>query len=64
MVETLSLRIEDRQVKSLRGMKITSMEVIWGGPVSGSVTWELESRMREFYLELFSSGNIRGQKFF
>ncbi|XP_050874956.1 uncharacterized protein LOC127078553 [Lathyrus oleraceus] len=64
MVETLSLRIEDRQVKSLRDMEITSMEVVWGGPVSGSVTWELESRMREFYLELFSSGNIRGRKFF
>ncbi|XP_050876462.1 uncharacterized protein LOC127080172 [Lathyrus oleraceus] len=63
IVETLVLRIKDHEVKSLQGKEIALVKVVWEGPVGGSVTWELESRMREFYLELFSSGNFRGQKF-
>ncbi|XP_050916139.1 uncharacterized protein LOC127131252 [Lathyrus oleraceus] len=37
-VETLSLRIEDHEVKHLQGKKITSMKVVWGGPAGGNVT--------------------------
>lgn len=37
-VETLPLRVEDREVKSLRGKNIASVEVVWGGSVGGSVT--------------------------
>ena len=34
------------------------MKVAWGGVAECNLTWELESRMRESYLELFVSGNI------
>ncbi|XP_050919287.1 uncharacterized protein LOC127136810 [Lathyrus oleraceus] len=54
-VETLPLRIEDREVKHLRGKEIASVKVVWGGPVGGSVTWELKSRMIESFPELFLS---------
>jgi len=40
------------------------VKVIWVGPTSESATWESESRMRDSYPELFSSGNFRGGKFF
>ncbi|XP_050915862.1 uncharacterized protein LOC127130954 [Lathyrus oleraceus] len=51
-VEASPLQIEDREVKHLRVKEIASMKVVWGEPVGGSMTWELESRMRESYLEL------------
>lgn len=63
IVETLSLRIEDREVKYLRGKEITSMKFDCGGPAGGGVTWELDSRIKESYSELFPSGNFRGRKF-
>jgi len=63
-VETLPLKIEEREVKNLRGKEIALVKVTWGGPAKGSITWELESRMKESYLELFPSGNFRGRKFF
>jgi len=63
-VEALSLRIEDREVKNLRGKEIALVKVTWRGPAGGSVTWELEIRIRESYPRLFSSGNFRGRKFF
>lgn len=62
-IKTLSLRIEDRGVKHLRGKKTASMKVVWGGPAGGSVTWELESMMIKSYPELFPSGNFLGWKF-
>ncbi|XP_050896751.1 uncharacterized protein LOC127103544 [Lathyrus oleraceus] len=31
-----------------------TVKVIWGGPVGGNVTWELESQMRHSYPELFA----------
>ncbi|XP_050920405.1 uncharacterized protein LOC127138042 [Lathyrus oleraceus] len=52
-VETLPMRIEDREVKQLRGKEITLVKVVWGGPAGGNVTWELESQMRDSYPELF-----------
>ncbi|XP_050876348.1 uncharacterized protein LOC127080059 [Lathyrus oleraceus] len=64
IVENLSLRIEDREVKRLQGKDISSVKVVWGGPAGSSVTRELEIRMRESYPELFSSSNFRGRKFF
>lgn len=48
-VETLSLRIEDREVKHLQGKGIVSVKDVCGGPSGGSVTWELERQMRESY---------------
>ncbi|MCI70077.1 cytochrome P450, partial [Trifolium medium] len=62
-VETMPLRIEDREVKRLRNKEIETVKVIWGGPAGENATWALESKMRESYPELFS-GNFRGQKFF
>ncbi|MCI61324.1 cytochrome P450, partial [Trifolium medium] len=51
-VETLPLQIEGREVKRLRNKDISSVKIIWGGPAGEYATWELESRMRESYLEL------------
>ena len=52
-VETSPMRIEDREVKQLRGKEIALVKVVWGGPIDGNVTWELESQMRDSYPELF-----------
>lgn len=51
--ETSPLRIEDRGVKHLSGKEMALVKVVWGGSVGGSVSWELESWMRESYPELF-----------
>ncbi|XP_050877515.1 uncharacterized protein LOC127081286 [Lathyrus oleraceus] len=53
-VETLPMRIEDREVKQLRGKEIALVKVVWGGPAGRNVTWELESQMRDSYPELFA----------
>ena len=57
-VEALPVRILDRELKQLRGKEIALVKVAWGGAAEGNLTWELESRMRESYPELFVSGNI------
>jgi len=63
-VETWPVRVEDCEVKRLRGKEIVLVKVIWVGPTGESATWESESRMKVSYLELFPSGNFRGRKFF
>jgi len=40
------------------------MKVAWGRPTRESVTWKLESRVKESYLELIPSGNFLGKNFF
>ncbi|CAJ2633285.1 unnamed protein product [Trifolium pratense] len=57
-VETVPLRIEGREVKRLRNKDIASVKVVWGGPAGENATWELESKMRSSYPELFS-GSLR-----
>ena len=52
-IETLPMRIEDRDVKQLRRKEIALVKVVWGGPANGNVTWELESQMKDSYPELF-----------
>src|SRR3954466_2856888 len=52
-VETLPMRIEDRELIQLCGKEIALVKVVWGGPAYGNVTWELESKMRKSYSELF-----------
>ncbi|XP_050901824.1 uncharacterized protein LOC127108405 [Lathyrus oleraceus] len=52
-VETMPLRIEGRETKSLRGKEIDWVKVVWIGAVGESTTWELENRMRDSYPELF-----------
>ncbi|XP_058732932.1 uncharacterized protein LOC131604514 [Vicia villosa] len=52
-VETSPMRIEDRKVKKLRGKEIVLVKVIWDGVADGNITWELEDKMKELYLELF-----------
>jgi len=54
MVETLPVRIEGREVKHLRGKEIPLVKVVWEGATGESLTWELESKMLESYLELFA----------
>ncbi|XP_050909047.1 uncharacterized protein LOC127122806 [Lathyrus oleraceus] len=52
-VETMPLRIEGHETKSLRGKEIDLVKVVWIGAVGESTTWELENRMRDSYPELF-----------
>jgi len=63
-VETWPIRIEDCEVKHLRGKEIVLVKVIWVGPTGESATLESESRIKDSYPELFPSGNFRGRKFF
>jgi len=51
-VETLPVRIEGREVKTLRGKEIALVKVVWEGATGESLTWELESKMLESYREL------------
>jgi hypothetical protein len=53
-VETLPLRIDDREVKTLRGKEIPLVRVVWSGTTGESLTWELESKMKESNPELFA----------
>jgi hypothetical protein len=53
-VEAIPLRIEGREVKKLRNKEIASVKFVWGGPACENATWELESKMRSSYPELFS----------
>ena len=57
-VETMPVRIEDHEVKVLRGKEIKLVKVIWLGAGGESATWELESKMKESFPELFDSGNF------
>lgn len=38
IVEALPVRIEDREVKQLRGKEIVLVKVVWRGPVGGNLT--------------------------
>ena len=55
-VETKPIRIADREMKVLRGKEIELVKVVWLGAAGESMTWELESKMRDSYPELFDSG--------
>ena len=52
------LRIEDREINSLRGKEISLVKVVWIGAAGESAKWELESKMRDSFPELFESGNF------
>lgn len=58
------MQIEDREVKQLYGKEITLAKLVCGGPDGGSITWELESQMRESYPTLFPLGHFLGRDFF
>ncbi|MCI79495.1 putative retrotransposon gag protein, partial [Trifolium medium] len=53
-IETVPLRIEGREVRKLRNKEIASVKVVWGGAAGENATWELDSKMRSSYPELFS----------
>lgn len=61
-VEVLPMWIYDWEVKQLRGKKIALVNVVWGGSIGGSITWELENQMRESYPTLFPLDHFRRQK--
>ena len=52
-VGTMPLRIMDRETKTLRGKEIVLVKVVWLGAAGESMAWELESKMRDSYPELF-----------
>ena len=62
--ETLTLRIDDRMVKQLRGKEIPLVKVVWGSASGVEDTWEQESQMRDTYPTLFDTSKFRGQNFF
>ena len=57
-VETMQVRITDREMKILRGKEIALVKVVWLGAVGENMTWELESKMRDSYPELFEPGKL------
>ncbi|XP_050888754.1 uncharacterized protein LOC127093902 [Lathyrus oleraceus] len=54
-IEASPLRVEDREVKYLKGKEIVLVKVVWEWPVVDSMAWEMESQMRESYPTLFHS---------
>ncbi|XP_058726068.1 uncharacterized protein LOC131597384 [Vicia villosa] len=54
-VETKPVRIVDREMKILRGKEIALVKVVWLGAAGENMTWELESKMRDSYPELFEA---------
>ncbi|XP_058726037.1 uncharacterized protein LOC131597350 [Vicia villosa] len=55
-VETMPIRITDREIKSFRGKDIPLVKVVWTGTTGESMAWEMESKMRDSYPELFERG--------
>ena len=53
-VETMPVQTVDREMKILRGKEIALVKVVWLGAAGESMTWELESKMRDSYPELFN----------
>jgi len=52
-IDTWPVRIEDQEVKRLRGKDIVLVKVIWVGPTGESATSKSKSRMRDLYPKLF-----------
>ncbi|KAL2318799.1 hypothetical protein Fmac_032675 [Flemingia macrophylla] len=52
--KTVLLRIDDKRVKRLSGKDIPLFKVFWGRNKEESATSELESKMKEVYLALFT----------
>ena len=52
-METMHVWIADREMNTLRGEEIALVKVVWLGASRESMTWELESKMRDSYFELF-----------
>lgn len=53
--------IEDLEVKKLHDKEIYLVKVVWRGPTSESVTWELESQMRDSYRLCFLQVIFEGE---
>jgi len=45
-VETWPIKVEDREVKRLRGKEIVLVKVIWVRPIGECAAWESKSRMK------------------
>ena len=63
-MESMHVRIVDSEMKTLRGKEIALVKVVWLGAAGESMTWELESKMRGSYPELFKSGKFSRTKIF
>ena len=60
-METMPVRIADREIRTLRGKKISLVKVVWLGAAGESMTLELESKMHP---ELFEQGKFSRTKIF
>ena len=63
-VETMPVWIADHEIRTLRGKKISLVKVVCLGASGESMTWELESKMRDSYPELFDLGKFSRTKIF
>jgi hypothetical protein len=54
--EVRPVRILDESELVMRNMTLKYVKVLWSQQTEREATWELESRMREKYPELFMTG--------
>ena len=54
--ESKPVQILERSEKALRNKTLKYDKVLWSQQTEREATWELESRMREQYPELFTTG--------
>ena len=59
----MPVRIVDREINILRGKEIVLVKVVWLGASRESMTWELESKMRDSILSCLIKVNFRGRKY-
>ena len=52
-VETMPVQTANHGMKTLRSKEIALVKVVWLGATGESMTWELKSKMRDSYPELF-----------
>ena len=50
--DVMPIRISDRKMRQLRGKEIPLVKVMWSNE-EGEATWELESKIKELYPQLF-----------
>ena len=58
------IEMDDVQVRDNLTAGMMPLRIVWIGAAGESMTWELESRMRDSYPELFESDNFRGRNSF
>lgn len=61
IVHASPMWIEDREVNQLCCKDIALIKLVQGGSVGGSMTWEHQEKIRDSYMNLFSTGILRSK---